>query len=48
MIVTPMSEFKKVGKLFVQALKEPKISKGETNYNLVSYQRKQEEKDYYH
>ena len=30
MIVTPMSEFKKVGKLFVQALKEPKISKGET------------------
>ena len=30
MIVTPMSEFKKVGKLFAQALKEPKISKGET------------------
>jgi len=30
MIVTPMSEFKKFGKLFSQALKEPKISKGET------------------
>ena len=30
MIVTPMSEFKKVGTLFIQSLKEPKISKGET------------------
>ncbi len=30
MIVTPLSEFKKCGKLFMQALKEPKISKSET------------------